>query len=209
MSQSKNEEKTNYYSDVFIEALQFAAEQHRFQARKSTDTPTIPYISHLMAVAGIVMEAGGDEVQWIAALLHDAVEDVPVPVAELRARFGDEVTEIVLACSDHVPEIDGDKKRPWPERKEAYIARLADEDTRALLVSVADKIHNGESILNDLGTFGSEVWDRFNATPQQIGWYYRSVRDVAKDRLQNAYAVRRLDRLVIALDAAVAKLDRS
>jgi hypothetical protein len=56
----------------FDDALQFAAQLHRGQTRKATTTP---YISHLMAVAGLILEFGGNEDQAIAALLHDAVED--------------------------------------------------------------------------------------------------------------------------------------
>ena len=53
-------------------AFQFASGLHHSQCRKGTP---IPYISHLMAVSALVLEAGGDEDLAIAALLHDAVED--------------------------------------------------------------------------------------------------------------------------------------
>ena len=56
----------------FEEALTFASRLHASQARKDT---TIPYISHLLAVASLVMENGASEDEAIAALLHDAVED--------------------------------------------------------------------------------------------------------------------------------------
>jgi len=56
----------------FRQALTFATELHADQPRKGT---TVPYVSHLLAVAGLVLEAGGDEDVAIAALLHDAVED--------------------------------------------------------------------------------------------------------------------------------------
>ena len=59
-------------SEKFLEAFAYAAELHKVQFRKHT---SIPYITHLMSVASIVLEAGGDEDQAIAGLLHDAVED--------------------------------------------------------------------------------------------------------------------------------------
>jgi len=74
----------------FQDALVFAASAHREQFRKGT---TIPYISHLMSVAALVLEAGGDEDQAIAALLHDVVEDqggAPM-AAKAREQFGEEV----------------------------------------------------------------------------------------------------------------------
>jgi len=57
----------------FEDALVFATQLHSKQVRKGTDS--VPYISHLLAVASLVLEDGGDENQAIAALLHDAIED--------------------------------------------------------------------------------------------------------------------------------------
>ena len=71
----------------FLRAFLFAAEKHKGQTRKAS---TIPYIAHLMGVASLVLEAGGDEDLVIAALLHDVVEDCgggPM-LKEVRRRFG-------------------------------------------------------------------------------------------------------------------------
>jgi (p)ppGpp synthase/HD superfamily hydrolase len=62
---------TPRYSD----ALQWAAELHGQQERKGKP---VPYLSHLIAVSGLVWEDGGDEDQAIAALLHDAIEDAGI-----------------------------------------------------------------------------------------------------------------------------------
>lgn len=190
----------NFYSDAFIDALQFTAMLHRNQERKGT---SIPYVSHLMAVAGIVLEAGGDKEQAIAGLLHDAVEDQGGEPTRLliQERFGPEVARIVAACSDASPA-EGEKKAPWRQRKEHHINALEHEDERVLLVTVADKIHNGESILHDLDASGPQVWSRFNASPADIAWYYLSVLQVAQHHLHNVYAVGRLSRLATALAAA-------
>ena len=108
-------------SKQFEDALQFAAELHREQARKAT---TAPYVSHLMTVAGLVMEFGGSEDQAIAALLHDAVDDQseahggPDKLrAEIVRRCGTSVLSIIDACTD----ADTLPKRPWEDRKKAYI----------------------------------------------------------------------------------------
>lgn len=61
-----------FYGERFGEALRYAARLHRGQLRKGT---SIPYVTHLLAVAAIVGENGGTEDEVIAALLHDAVED--------------------------------------------------------------------------------------------------------------------------------------
>ena len=59
-------------SEKFVQAVSFANKIHTGQVRKGTN---IPYISHLLAVASLVMENEGSEDEIIAALLHDAVED--------------------------------------------------------------------------------------------------------------------------------------
>ena len=74
----------------FGAALRFANELHAAQTRKST---TIPYISHLMGVASLVLEHGGSADEAIAALLHDSVEDqaeeYPGGATSLRAYIHD------------------------------------------------------------------------------------------------------------------------
>src|SRR5437016_13953437 len=74
----------------FEEALVFATRLHAGQRRKGT---SVPYSAHLLAVAGIVLYYGGTEIEAIAALLHDAVEDPGRPAAggEIRRRFGEPV----------------------------------------------------------------------------------------------------------------------
>ena len=86
---------------VFDLALQFASGLHHSQCRKGTP---IPYLSHLMAVSALVLEAGGDEDLAIAALLHDAVEDQGgAPTLQIIPRmFGDRVANVVMDCSDTI-----------------------------------------------------------------------------------------------------------
>jgi GTP pyrophosphokinase len=156
----------------FLRAFQFAAEKHAGQARKAS---TIPYIAHLMGVASLVLEAGGDEDLAIAALLHDVVEDcggAPM-LKEVRRRFGSRVAKVVDGCTD----ADTYPKPPWRERKEKYISHLkkADADTR--LVGAADKLSNVRSILSDYRVVGESVWSRFNGGREGTLWYYRTLRD--------------------------------
>jgi GTP pyrophosphokinase len=156
----------------FLNAFLFAAEKHAGQARKAS---TIPYISHLMGVASLVLEAGGDEDLAIAALLHDVVEDcggAPM-LKEVRRRFGKRVARVVDGCTD----TDIDPKPPWRQRKENYLRHLrnADRDTR--LVSAADKLHNVRSILADYRDAGESIWARFNGGRDGTLWYYRVLLD--------------------------------
>jgi (p)ppGpp synthase/HD superfamily hydrolase len=156
----------------FLRAFVFAAEKHKGQTRKAS---SIPYIAHLMGVASLVLEAGGDEDLAIAALLHDVVEDcggAPM-LKEVRRRFGGRVAKIVDGCTDAYT----DPKPPWRERKEKYIARLRNEDKDTRLVSAADKLNNVRSILSDYRAVGESVWSRFKGGREGTLWYYRTLRD--------------------------------
>jgi (p)ppGpp synthase/HD superfamily hydrolase len=183
----------------FEEAFRFAAERHATQTRKKTD---VPYISHLMSVAALVLEAGGDEDQTIAALLHDVVEDCggePV-LEEVRQRFGDRVAKIVAGCTDAytIP------KPAWKQRKLDYleVLRRADDDVR--LVSAADKLHNVRTILVDYRTDGDAVWERFSGRRDGTLWYYRAVLDVLTGGNPNRL-VGELQRVVTELETLARK----
>ena len=153
-------------------AFSFAARKHAGQIRKAS---TIPYIAHLMGVASLVLEFGGDEDLAIAALLHDVVEDcggAPM-LKEIRRRFGSRVAKIVDGCTDS----DTCPKPPWRERKESYIRHLKNADAETRLVSAADKLNNVRSILSDYRAVGESIWIRFNGGREGTLWYYRALLD--------------------------------
>ena len=154
----------------FEDALVFAARLHREQRRKGSG---IPYVSHLLSVAALVVEHGEDEDQAIAALLHDAIEDQGGTETrdEIHRRFGSGVTEIVEGCTDSQVT----PKPPWKDRKLAYIAGISEKSASVRLVSAADKLHNARSILGDYRAVGEEVWDRFQGSREETLWYYREV----------------------------------
>lgn len=166
-------ESPGQLSERFELALVYATRIHAGQRRKGTD---IPYVSHLLAVSGMVLEDGGSEDQAVAALLHDAIEDQPdrTSLDEIARRFGPEVARIVEGCSDTVTH----PKPPWRERKERYLRHLESADEAVLRVSCADKLHNVRSIAVDLRTHGKEVWTRFNAGKDEQLWYHRSLAEV-------------------------------
>lgn len=157
-------------SGRFEEALVFATQLHTGQMRKGT---SIPYSAHLLAVASIVLENGGNEDEAIAALLHDAIEDQGgAPTREeIRCRFGETVVQIVNGCTD----AEVMPKPPWRARKEAYIAHIRTASASVRLVSVADKLHNARAILADYRLVGESLWERFNGGKQGTLWYYREV----------------------------------
>lgn len=174
----------------------YAHQVHQHQRRKGTG---IPYIAHVLGVAALALEYGASEDEAIGALLHDAAEDGggEATLAEIRARFGDAVADIVLGCSDSLVE-DPEDKLPWRERKENYLAHLEKAGDSVLLVSAADKLHNVRSITRDYREHGEEIWNRFQGRRDGTLWYYETVADVLIRQ--------RRSQLTIDLQAAVDEL---
>ncbi len=172
----------------FIEALTHAFRLHDGQVRKQTGTP---YIAHLLSVTALVLEAGGDEDEAIAALLHDAVEDQGgrQTLREIRQRFGERVAEIVDGCTDAYIQ----PKPPWRERKEEYLAHLRTASPSVRLVSLADKLHNGRCIYRDLRENGEEIWRKFNGGKEGSLWYYRTLAEIFQETGDDAMTMEFVD----------------
>jgi hypothetical protein len=159
----------------FEKAFEMAANFHGKQTRKCSDTP---YISHLMSVAAIVMEHGGDQDTVVAALLHDSIEDCSAEfgAAYIRMKIANEFGPEVLAIIEELTETDEDPKPDWRIRKEKYMAHLRVASSKALLVAAADKLHNARTTLNDLREKGAtETWSKFNADPLSQFWWYNGL----------------------------------
>lgn len=190
----------------FADALGYVVHVHADQRRKGTD---VPYVAHLLAVAGLVIEDGAAtgrlrEDEAIAALLHDSAEDQggEARLADIAERFGERVAQIVRACSDSLSE-DGDKA-PWRERKEAYLAHLESEpDLGVLRVSLADKVNNARAVLADYRVLGEPFWERFNRDAD-TPWYYRRLADIFTTRLPDAPLTEELVEAVTDLEAEIA-----
>jgi (p)ppGpp synthase/HD superfamily hydrolase len=152
-------------------AFNLAAERHSKQTRKGGK---IPYLSHLMAVSALVTENGGDEVQAASALLHDVLEDTPTQESELTEIMGAEVNRIVVACSSK--RFGDPKEDPWAT-KDRYLKNLEAKsvDDPSLLVTLADKLHNAQSCVNEYPTDPverAEYWQKFNVGYElQKHWY--------------------------------------
>jgi (p)ppGpp synthase/HD superfamily hydrolase len=187
---------STYLTSRFISALEYGIKWHQnenHQIRKST---TLNYLCHPFGVASLVLEAGGDEDQAIAALLHDVPEDCggEQRLTEIADLFGSRVENMVRGCSDSLVE-DIAEKAPWRDRKQAHIDHIAGSDLETLLVIAADKLHNGRAIVSDLSIHHDQVWDRFNAwdldaeknripgtCSKNVYWYYSEMYAALSDR---------------------------
>lgn len=170
MNSSQTPGNVNRLTPRFEQGLIYANQLHKTQIRK---VGNIPYISHLLSVAALVLEAEGTENEAIAALLHDAIEDQGGAKTreEISVKFGAEVLAIVEGCT----ESDTFPKPPWKERKLRYLEQIKTGSSSVQLVSLADKLHNGRSLLFHWRTYGEELWTSFDGGKPNIIWFYQSL----------------------------------
>jgi len=135
----------SYNPGVSIESLAdafaFASEAHGGQMRKSGE----PFVMHPLEVAGILAELHLDTATITAAILHDVVEDSHVDIKTIRARFGDEVAELV----DGVTKLGRIKVGTLAEQQSQNMRKMLiamAKDIRVILIKLADRLHNMRTI---------------------------------------------------------------
>ncbi len=122
-----------------MQAADQAARWHKSQKRKGEAAE--PYMNHLLEVAALVAQASeGDPNCIIAALMHDAVEDQDVTLAEIRALYGEEVAAIVAEVTD-------DKSLLKQERKELQVRNAPHKSRAACILKLADKTSNVRAVM--------------------------------------------------------------
>lgn len=187
-------------------AIAWASELFAGEPRKGK--PLVPYLSHLFSVAALVMQDGGTEVEVVAAILHDAMEDKHVSAAKIADTVGGatgaRVARIVFGCSDGIDEdgqyVDSQGHRvkerdasTWRDRKEAYLKHLrTDADASVLRVSAADKLDNARDVVADLHEHQSAAMKVFNAPPKDQLWWYTELATAFHERLQASSLPQRL-----------------
>ncbi|MBK1681702.1 guanosine-3',5'-bis(diphosphate) 3'-pyrophosphohydrolase [Rhodocyclus tenuis] len=119
------------------EAYRFSQMAHRGQTRLSGE----PYVTHPLAVAGALAEWHMDAQAVIAALLHDVMEDTAFSKAEITARFGKAVAELV----DGVSKLDKIETQSYQEAQAENFRKMLmamARDLRVVLIKLADRLHN-------------------------------------------------------------------
>ncbi|GAB4202669.1 MAG: HD domain-containing protein [Coleofasciculaceae cyanobacterium] len=187
--------ETPQLSTRFEAALVYAAQLHANQVRKGSG---VPYVSHLLSVAALVLEDGGDEDEAIAALLHDAIEDQGGAKTreEIRQRFGEKVVSIVNGCT----EDETLPKPPWKERKLNYLEKMRLAPPEVRRVALADKLHNARSIVADWEREGENVWQKFKGGKHGTLWFYRSFLEIYQQKGSN-FLIQELTRLIYRLES--------
>ncbi|HRQ66647.1 MAG TPA: HD domain-containing protein, partial [Xanthomonadaceae bacterium] len=127
-------------SPLVREALEFATAAHAGQVRKYLG---VPYITHPIAVARMVLRFGGDNGMVAAALLHDTIEDCDVTEGELRGKFGADITQLVVDLTD----VSRPEHGPRAVRKAMDREHVAGASPRAKTIKSFDLAHNTRSIV--------------------------------------------------------------
>lgn len=182
-------------SPKFEEALLFSKQVHAGQMRKGSSTP---YFAHVLGVTSLVLEDGGSETEAIAALLHDCAEDGggQTTLDQIRERFGADVAEIVLECSDTLEN----PKPPWRERKQAHINTLRTGRPESIRVKLADKLHNAHDLLRSLNEQGESIWNDFKGGKEGTLWYFREMHAVFSET-RSGFLLDEYGRLIELIEA--------
>ncbi|MDG6244759.1 MAG: HD domain-containing protein [Methanolobus sp.] len=172
--QEKYEEQKETNLTEIADVFAFAVDCHKNGKRKSG----IPYISHPMDVASILLKEDVPIELVFAGLLHDVVEDTDIHIETILEKYGQQVADYVYAVTE--PEIlrkplHGDKKQTWKERKEHTIKEMPGAKREIKLLSCADKLANIRDLISDVRMQGEGFWDNFNAPKEEQEWYYRSM----------------------------------
>ena len=193
----KSQPYSPFLTRRFDLALQIASGLHFEQERKGTGTP---YIAHLMAVCALVLEAGGDEDQAIAALFHSAIEEHGgrSTLSTIRELFGARVADALEFRSDGTAS-DPAEKTDWRAKKAKYLEHLRNANADALFVAAADKLHDARAMLSDAREMGEESWLRFNGSKEDQLWRYDAVVEILRHRGAPKILVNELSRAVAEL----------
>ena len=150
------------------EAYFTGASAHAGQTRKSGE----PYITHPVAVAAILADLGMDAETIIAAILHDTLEDTPLPRAEIETKFGPTVAELV----DGVTKLDKVKFRSLQDAAAESFRKMLlamARDLRVILIKLADRLHNmrtlGAMALASRRRIARETLDIYAPIAQRLG----------------------------------------
>ncbi len=174
-------------------AADFAARFHAGQTRKLGGEPRLIHLYETVSNAALVTE---DEDVLVAAMLHDTLEETTATEDLLRKEFGENVTRIVLWCSE-----DKMRERPahetWQERKVAFNERTKIAPREAQIVLLAAKLSNMRSIAAHYHKYGDAIWESFNNLDKYAhDWYHRSALEEALVALEDEFIYKEYRRMI-------------
>lgn len=155
-------------------AIRMATSAHQGQMRK--DGPA--YIIHPVAVSLMLAQHGFAEAVVAAALVHDVLEDTPITADEMGEELGSEVLELVQTVSY-------DKTLSWEDQRIKYVEAVRAGSDGAKAISIADKIHNAESLLMGYEREGKAMWAHFNRSRDKKIWFEEEMLKMARESWQH------------------------
>lgn len=177
-------------------AFLLASELHSEQRRKAALVSGVPYLSHLLEVAGMIMASGAPEIVVAAALLHDAIEDQGNRTRVfIQEQLGTDVLALVEECTE--PGTGGSVKAPWLERKNAALLRTRDLSLFALMIMVADKLQNVREIQRNVVIRGNDAFTGFRAGKSSVLWYQEQIGGALGARLDVLKMTHQADALLL------------
>lgn len=153
-------------------ASKIIEEYHKNQFRKDGED----FVNHPKRVSKIIIACDKShprlETTYLAGLLHDTIEDTEYTKQALKEDFGEDIHKIVMECTE-------DKSKTWLQRKKHTIEQLDKISLEGLVVTLADKIDNLESLKRTIKQENitiEELFDKkFNANFENQKWYYSEI----------------------------------
>ena len=173
--------KNNFNILTYKKALDFSYSFYQTKYRKGIK---FPYFTYLSSVSNLVIENNGSTEEAVASLLHDILENEngKKKIASIKSKFGIKVLNIIKQCSNEGNSKDsGD----WLEIKKKFLDSMSKKSQSSLLVSICDKHHSLNCILNDYGKIGKRLWRDYEIDQKDLLWYYKSLCQNFKKFLKN------------------------
>ena len=167
---------------IVEQSILLALKWHQGNKRKTgNDTDMV----HLLQVASILRRidrANPDKILIASALCHDLLEDTDCTEDEIKNIAGKEVLQIVKACSN---DSSLREKEDWEEKKKRYVDSVEKGGKKAILVSLADKVANANSLIELHSEIGDKIWDYFNRGKEKKIWFEKLAYDMFEKNLKN------------------------
>ena len=142
----------------------------------------MPYFTYLSSVSNLIIENNGSTDEVIAALFHDLFEfeNNNKRLNQIKSKFGTKVLNIVKQCSSS--DLSNEK---FIENKKKFLDSMSKMSQSSLLVSLCDKLHSINCIINDYNKIGKKLWRNHDLSSEETNWYYKILCKNFKKFLKN------------------------
>ena len=174
--------KKNIDSVKYKKAIDFS---YNFYLGKYRKGVKLPYFTYMSSVSNLIIENNGTTDEAIAGLFHDLLEfDLNTTrVNSIKNKFGSKVFSIVKQCSNI--NLDKNKNSDWIDNKKKFIDSMTKKSQSTLLVSICDKLHSSNCMINDYNRIGSKLWKKYDQSNEHTLWYYKNLCRNFKKYLKN------------------------